>query len=126
VDHSSGRKAGPTLASGSISAPEPHAVRHRWLRGQRQVPPRPRPRRHRGGQHEAIGVYDRITWGFIRYILGYRQKMAPRIRALMASHAGNAQVTVLRSRAAVRRYLVGPAAAARRSAGAAASREDQR
>jgi adenylate kinase family enzyme len=61
--------------------------------------------RHGGGQHRAIGVYDRITWGFIRYISGYRKKTAPRVRALIASHAANAQVTVLRSRAAVRRYL---------------------
>jgi adenylate kinase family enzyme len=61
--------------------------------------------RHRGGQHQAIGVYDRITWDFICYILGYRKKMAPRVRALIANHSGNAQVTVLRSRAAVRRYL---------------------
>ena len=65
--------------------------------------------RHGRGQHQAIGVYDRITWNFIRYILGYRRRMAPRVRALITSHAGQAQVTVLRSRAAVRRYLVGPA-----------------
>ena len=72
--------------------------------------------RHRGGQHQAIGVYDRITWDFIRYILGYRKKMAPRVRALIANHSGNAQVTVLHSRAAVRRYLANTAATAHPSA----------
>jgi adenylate kinase family enzyme len=82
--------------------------------------------RHGGGQHQAMGVYDRITWGFIRYILGYRKNMAPRVRALIAEHAGNAQVTVLRSRAAVRRYLAGPAAAGSASAQETASREDRR
>jgi adenylate kinase family enzyme len=82
--------------------------------------------RHGGGQHQAIGVYDRITWNFIRYILGYRRQMAPRVRALIADHAGDAQVTVLRSRAAVRRYMAGPATAGHPSAQAAASHEDRR
>jgi len=82
--------------------------------------------RHGGGQHRAIGVYDRITWNFIRYILGYRKKMAPRVRALITSHAGHAQVTVLRSRAAVRRYLADPAAVALPPTEGAASHEDRR
>ena len=61
---------------------------------------------HGGGQHDTIGVYDRITWDFIHYILRYRRAMAPRVHALIAEHARTADVTVLRSRRAARRYLV--------------------
>ncbi len=61
--------------------------------------------RHGGGQQDAIGVYNRITWNFIRYIIGYREKMAPRVRGLTAEYAGEAEVVVLSSRRAARRYL---------------------
>lgn len=67
-----------------------------------------------------------MTWGFVRYVLGYRKSMAPRVRVLITSHARDAQVTVLRSRAAVRRYLADQAAAAHFSAQAAAGHEDRR
>jgi len=68
--------------------------------------------RHGGGQHDAIGVYDRITPNFVRYIIGYRRQMAPRVRRLIAEHAGDAELIVLRSRRAARRYLADVTAAA--------------
>lgn len=61
--------------------------------------------RHGGGQHQAIGVYDRINWGFIRYILGYRRSMLARVHGLIAAHAQHADLVVLRRRSAARRFL---------------------
>ena len=61
--------------------------------------------RHGGGQHDTLGVYDRINWSFVGYVVGYRRHMAPRVRQLIHVHGGAAQIVVLRSRRAVRRYL---------------------
>lgn len=60
--------------------------------------------RYRGGQH-ADGVYDRITWSFVRYILGYRRSMRPRVQQLMAEHGAHARLVVLRSRRQANRFL---------------------
>ena len=80
--------------------------------------------RHGGGQHQANGEYNRITWNFARYIIGYRKTMAPRVRSLIAEHASGAQVVILRSRRAASRYLATvPATSPARTA---ASHEESR
>jgi adenylate kinase family enzyme len=61
--------------------------------------------RHGGGQHQALGVYDRINWGFIRYILTYRRAMLPRVHQLIIEHVDEADVLVLHSRAEVENFL---------------------
>jgi adenylate kinase family enzyme len=61
--------------------------------------------RFQSGQRREQGIFVRITWPFIKYVLGYRRRMAPRVRAAIAAHAdSSASVVVLRSRRAVRRY----------------------
>lgn len=61
--------------------------------------------RYRGGQHDATGVYDRITWGFIKYVWGYRNDMGPKIRNLIAEHADHAQVHIVTSRRTANRLV---------------------
>jgi adenylate kinase family enzyme len=60
--------------------------------------------RYRGGQHRD-GVYDRITWSFVRYIWGYRTTMRPRVRELLDQHGSHTRLVTLTSRRQARRYL---------------------
>lgn len=60
--------------------------------------------RYRGGQYPD-GVYDRVTLSFIRYVIGYRRKMRPRIAAVVREHGQHAQCVTLTSRRRVRRFL---------------------
>src|SRR3954452_18864955 len=60
--------------------------------------------RYRGGQH-TDGVYDRITWSFVKYILGYRRSMRPRVDALLAELGQHARYIRLTSRRQANRFL---------------------
>jgi adenylate kinase family enzyme len=61
--------------------------------------------RYRGGQH-ADGVFDRITWDFVKYVWGYRKNMRPRVRQLIAEHGSHLHVVTLTSRRRATRWLV--------------------
>lgn len=61
--------------------------------------------RYGGGQHPQDGVYDRINWSFVRYIIGYRASMRPKIAALMADHGQHAQQLTFTSRRQANRFL---------------------
>ncbi len=64
-----------------------------------------RRRRYRGGQHANDGVYDRITWNFVRYIWGYRKTMRPKVRQLLAEHGPHVRLITLTSRRQAARFI---------------------
>jgi len=61
--------------------------------------------RYRGGQHQDDGVFDRITWSFVKYIWGYRTAMKPKVTALTAQHGAHARLVILRSRRAAKAFV---------------------
>lgn len=61
--------------------------------------------RYRGGQHINDGVYDRVTWSFVRYIWGYRKSMRPKVRRLIAEHGDHARLITLSSRSQTQQFL---------------------
>lgn len=61
--------------------------------------------RYRGGQHTNDGVYDRITWSFVRYIWGYRKSMRPKVRRLFDEYGDKAELVTLSSRRQAAHFL---------------------
>lgn len=62
--------------------------------------------RNGSGQDPRTGVYVRITAGFVRYVLGYRRRMRPRVLAKLDRYANpHAEVVLLRGRRATRQWL---------------------
>ena len=61
--------------------------------------------RHGRGQNDQNGVYNRITGDVLRYVLGYRRKMRPKVLAKIHRHASGARLIMLTSRRQTRRFL---------------------
>jgi adenylate kinase family enzyme len=61
--------------------------------------------RHRGRAVQAAGCPERWDGTFVRWVWDYRRESRPRALAAIAAHAPHADVVVLTSRAAVRRWL---------------------
>lgn len=61
--------------------------------------------RYRGGQHAQDGVYDRLTWNFVRYVCGYRRTMRPRVQQLVSEHGAGVRLVSLHSRRQANRFF---------------------
>ncbi|MGH3929553.1 MAG: DNA topology modulation protein FlaR [Pseudonocardiaceae bacterium] len=61
--------------------------------------------RYRGGQHAQEGVYDHLTWNFVRYIWGYRKSMRPRVQQALNEHGAKVRLITLTSRRQVGRFV---------------------
>ena len=62
---------------------------------------------HGPGQRRELGVYNRVSPGFLRYVWSYRRRMAPRIEHLLQLHASSAAVYRPRTRAEADRVIDG-------------------
>ncbi|MEV0136826.1 topology modulation protein [Dactylosporangium sp. NPDC050688] len=60
--------------------------------------------RYRGGRH-ADGVHDRINVAFLRWVVGFRRRRAPAVRACIAEHGAHAVLIELNSRRQVNRLI---------------------
>lgn len=63
-----------------------------------------RRRQHRGSDELSRHLRGNLNWGFVKYILGYRRTMRPKVQKLLDEHA-TGDVVVLTSRRAARLYL---------------------
>lgn len=63
--------------------------------------------RYGPGQRRALGVYNRLSPGFLRYVWSYRRRMVPRVEPLLAQHAASAAVYRPRTRAEADRLIDG-------------------
>jgi adenylate kinase family enzyme len=61
--------------------------------------------RHRRRIDRTIGVVDRINWEFVQWIWRFPRDARPRVLEVLARHADDTEVVVLRSRRAARRFL---------------------
>jgi adenylate kinase family enzyme len=52
--------------------------------------------RFRGRSHPELGVYDRISWEFVRWIWSFRRRQRPRILKLLSDYDGDVVVVTSR------------------------------